>query len=334
MEMREVPDPEIKKDTDVLVKMSAVGVCGSDIHYYTSGKIGSQVVEFPFTLGHESAGVVEAVGAGVTRFKPGDRIAVDPAMSCYACQQCKAGRPHTCLNLSFLGCPGQAEGSISEYLVMPEASCFALEDRTSLEVGALSEPLTIGVYACRLAGEMSGARVGVLGAGPIGLSVTLPALSLGASNVYITDKIDKRLEVARKAGVAWTGNPDTEDVVAAVSDTEPHGLDYVFECCGQQEAVDQAVEMLAPGGKLIMVGIPEVDRLSFTMDRMRRKEICFQNVRRQNDCTQLTIDMIESGCIDGEFMITHRFPFEKTKEAFDLVTNYEDGVVKAMINFD
>ncbi len=333
MEMREAPDPRLDGEDGVLIKMGAVGVCGSDVHYYTTGRIGSQVVEYPFTVGHECAGTVVETGPGVKRLKPGDRVAVDPAMPCRQCDQCLGGREHTCRNLRFLGCPGQAEGSLSEYIVMPEGSCFTLRDGTSLELAVLSEPLAIGVYACKLAGPLEGKRIGILGAGPIGLSVLLPARLWGAEKVYVTDKIDSRLAVARKTGADWTGNPDTEDVTGAVAEEEPLLLDYVFECCGQQEAVDQAVDLLKPGGKLLMIGIPEVDRIAFEIDKMRRKEICFQNVRRQNECTKPTLDLIEEGKIDPSPMITHHYGFDETKDAFDLVTEYRDGVVKAMVTF-
>ncbi len=334
MEMREVPDPAIEAPTDVKIKMGSVGVCGSDVHYYTTGRIGSQVVDYPFAVGHECAGVITEVGPGVTRVKVGDRVAIEPAMPCWECDQCKADRTHTCRKLRFLGCPGQAEGSLSEFIVMPETSCFPLKDETTLEAGVLSEPLAIGVYACKLAGELKGKRIGILGSGPIGLSVLMPALAAGVDKVYMTDKIDARLELAKKAGADWTGNVDKLDAVKAIEEAEPLLLDYVFECCGQQEAVDQAVLMVKPGGKLVMIGIPEVDRISFQIDLMRRKEICFQNVRRQNECTGLTLDQIEDGTLPAETMVTHHFPFEKTKEAFDLVAGYQDGVMKAMIDFD
>jgi len=334
MEMREVPDPEIKSPTDVLIKMGSVGVCGSDVHYYTTGRIGSQVVEYPFAVGHECAGTVAAVGADVTLFKEGDRVAIEPAMPCWECDQCEAERSHTCRNLRFLGCPGQAEGSLSEYIVMPETCCFPLQDATTLEQGVLSEPLAIGVYACHLAGDLEGKRIAILGSGPIGLSVLMPAKAQGVGAVYMTDKIDARLALAKKAGADWTGNVDQIDAAAAIAEAEPLLLDYVFECCGQQEAVDQAVHMLKPGGKLVMIGIPEVDRISFQIDLMRRKEICFQNVRRQNECTGKTLDMIEDGTLPAAAMVTHHFPFERTKEAFDLVAGYGDGVMKAMITFD
>jgi len=331
MEMREVPDPALAGDTDVLVRMVVVGVCGSDVHYYTTGRIGSQVVEYPFAVGHECAGVVEEVGAAVTRVHPGDRVAIEPAMSCRQCDQCEAGRPHTCRNLRFLGCPGQAEGCLSEFIVMPQECCYPIPDAMTFEQAALSEPLAIGLYGVRQSIPMQGAKIGVLGVGPIGLSVLLPARHMGAEKIYVTDRIGERLEVARAAGADWGGNVDKQDVVEAISHAEPLLLDAVFECCGEQDAFDQATQLLKPGGKLMLIGIPEAERISFVPDWMRRKEICLQNVRRQNHCVQPALDMIAAGEIHVDFMVTHRFSLEQCKQAFDLVDRYADGVVKAMI---
>lgn len=334
MEMMDVPDPEIKNDNDVLIKMQTIGLCGSDVHYYVSGKIGSQVVKYPFAVGHECAGIVEKVASGVTRVKPGDRIAVEPAISCWKCDQCKASRHHTCRKLKFLGCPGQIEGCLSEYIVMPQESCFKITDQMTMPQAAVSEPLAIGVYAVKQSVPMQNAKVAILGMGPIGLSVMLPAKAQGALNIYVTDKIDKRVALAANNGATWAGNPDKEDIVAKILDIAPGGMDVVFECCGKQEALDQAIELLKPGGKLMLIGIPEVDRISFSIDRLRRKEICVQNVRRQCNCVQDSLDMIDNKDFDVDFMVTHHFKFEKCKEAFDLVAGYEDGVVKAMIEFD
>ena len=334
MEMQTVPTPVVEKDTDVLIQMTRVGVCGSDVHYYTEGKIGSQVVQYPFTVGHEGAGVVRQVGPAVTRVKPGDRIAVEPAMPCWNCDQCLAGRPHTCRKLRFLGCPKQAEGCLSEYIVMPETSCFLLPQSITDDEAALSEPLAIGVYAVNGSIPMRGAKVGILGVGPIGLSVLFAARAQGAELIYVTDKIDSRLALAKKAGACWGGNPLACDVVAAVTQLESAQLDVVFECCGQQEALDQGVEMLKPGGKLMMVGIPPtLERVSFKIDKLRHKELCLQNVRRQNHCVQPTLDMIARRDVDVNVMVTHRFPFSRTQAAFDLVAGYEQGVIKAMIDF-
>ena len=333
MEMMDVPDPVISNPGDVKIKMSVVGICGSDIHYYTRGNIGSQVVSYPFTVGHEGSGIVEKTGSAVKSIKPGDPVAIEPAISCHECDQCLAGRKHTCRNIRFLGCPGQAEGCLSEYIVMPEENCFPLSQELTLDHGSLSEPLSIGLYSVKKAEQIANSDIGILGFGPIGMSVLLAARTYSIDNVYITDKIDARLEIAAREEAAYTGNPLNEDIVDAILKREPHGLDYVFECCGDQEALDQAVKLLKPGGSLIVVGIPECERWSLGVDDTRRKEISILFVRREVDCVGPVLEMMESGKINTRNMITHRFPFSKTKEAFDLVAGYEDGVMKAMIDF-
>ena len=332
IEISDRPVPEIENPGDVLIRMRSVGVCGSDIHYYRTGRIGSQVVQFPFVLGHEGAGVIEKTGSGVTALKPGDRVAIDPAMPCHNCDQCRDGRPHTCRNLRFLGCPGQAEGCLSEYIVMPASSCIVLPENVTLDQGALSEPLSIGLYTVRSAGDIKGKAVGILGSGPIGLSVLQSAVAAGAGEVYITDKIDERLAVASGMGAAWAGNVDTTDVVRDILERKPEQLSVVFECCGQQEAADQAVQLLKPGGTLIIIGIPEFERWTFGSDDMRRKEISIRNIRRQNESINDTIQMIASGIIQPDTMQTHNFTLDETAEAFEMVSGYRDGVIKAMIH--
>lgn len=332
MEMREVPTPEIINADDVLIRMGAVGVCGSDVHYYTTGRIGSQVVDYPFAVGHEGAGTVVEVGSAVTRVTPGTRIAIEPAMPCGTCDQCLCGRENTCRHNRFLGCPGQAEGCLSEYIVMPEACCFPIKDTTTLAQATLSEPLAIGVYAVNQSVPMEGARVGILGMGPIGHSVLLPARHAGAGNVYTTDRVPERLALALEAGADYAAHPERQDIVAEILEQEPLGLDVIFECCGMQAALDQSIELLKPGGTLMLIGIPEVDRISFVIDTMRRKEITLRNVRRQAHCVLPTLDLIEHRTIAVDPMITHSFPFEQTQAAFDQVADYRDGVLKAIIH--
>jgi L-iditol 2-dehydrogenase len=333
MAMRQVHEPSLVNSGDIKIRMKSVGICGSDIHYYTQGQIGSQRVIYPFTVGHEGAGEVIEIGKSVERVNPGDIVAIDPAIPCHECDQCLAGRPHTCRKLRFLGCPGQAEGCLMEFIVMPEKSCFRLTGNLNADHGSISEPLAIGVYAVKKGGAFKGLSIGILGYGPIGMSVMLAARSQSVSEIYVTDIIDERLSIATREGVVFSGNPAKENVVRNIMHKEPLGLDVVFECCGKQEALDQAVELLKPGGKLIVVGIPEFDLWSLSVEKTRRKEISIQFIRRQVDCVEQTLDLMKNGRIKIENMITHRFPFERTKEAFDLVADYRDGVMKAMIDF-
>lgn len=333
MIMKDIPEPVLKNSNEVKIKMSAVGVCGSDIHYYTHGRIGSQVVEYPFAVGHEGAGVVVETGSSVTRVQKGDLIAIDPAMPCWECDQCLAGRHHTCRRLKFLGCPGQAEGCLMEYIVMPEESCFQLADSMNAWHGSVSEPLAIGVYAVKKSGLLKNQNIGILGFGPIGMSVLQAALDKEAGKVVVTDLIEERLEIARKEKIYLTGNPEKSNIISEFMNKIPEGLDIVYECCGKQEAMDEAVDLLKPGGKLIVVGIPEFDKWTVSADKTRRKEISLQFIRRQEGCVEETLELLRKKPYLINNMITHHFPFNKTKEAFDLVAGYRDGVMKAMIDF-
>jgi L-iditol 2-dehydrogenase len=331
IETRDVSDPEIRAEDEVLVRVGATGLCGSDIHYYTDGRIGDQVVQFPFTLGHECAGVVAKTGSDVSRLKPGDRVAVDPAVVCGRCDQCLKGRPNTCRRLMFLGTPGQRPGCLSELIVVPEHNCHLLEKTITMEEGVLVEPLSIALHSLKLLDGPVPEKIAVLGAGPIGLSVLLAARSAGAARVYVTDKIAPRLDAAWKAGAAWTGNPGKSDIVGAILSREPDGLDAVFECCGDPAAVDQAVDLLKPGGRLMIIGIPADERVSFDIHRLRRKEIAVHNVRRQRYCFPEAVELIKSNRVDVRFMATHRFRLVDAPQAFELAAGYADGVIKAVI---
>lgn len=331
MEVGPVPDPKIEKDTDVLLKIERVGVCGSDVHYFETGRIGSQVVKYPFIVGHECAATVAAVGKAVRHVKVGEQVVVEPAVPCHNCDQCRQGRENTCFNLRFLGTPGQGGGCLCEFLVMPEECCLPMKGKLTLEQGTLCEPLTIGFYSVKQSRLPKAADVAMLGAGPIGLSCMVCARAEGVRNCYMTDKIPERVQTAKKAGATWVGNPSHEDVVMSILHQQPLGMDVVYECAGQQETVDQAVDLLKPGGKLILIGIPREDRISLSIDKIRRKEITIVNVRRQNGCTRATMDLVAARKVQADFMVTHRFKFDQIQEAFELVAGYRDGVVKAMI---
>jgi L-iditol 2-dehydrogenase len=332
LEIGDLPEPQLAHSHDVLLRVDAVGVCGSDIHYYTTGHIGAQWVKFPETIGHECAGTVVAARPGVTGLRVGQRVAVDPLMPCGECDQCLSGRVHTCRNQRFLGCPGEAAGALSEFLRVPARCCYPIPDSMDMAQAAMVEPFSIGLYAARMAGIRDGAKVAMLGAGPIGLCVLLACLGEARCAAYVTDLLDERLRMAASCGATWTGNPHESDIVAGLGDREPHGVDFVFECAGKQETLDQAVALLKPGGTVLIVGIPEEERVSFMIHHLRRKEIGIRNVRRQNGCTEAAVRLISSGKVNVNPLVTHHFPLKETKAAFDLVTAYGDGVVKAMIH--
>ena len=332
MEIQETTPPEITDPRSVLLRVGTVGVCGSDVHYYTTGRLGSQVAKYPEWTGHECAGTVGSIGKQVKRLKAGQRVAIDPPIRCGKCDQCLSGREHTCRDQGFLGTPGQATGALAEYLLLPQECCYPIPDSMTAGQAAMIEPLSIGVHAQRLAQMGAGATIAILGSGPIGLSVLLACRAAADCTAYMTDLIDDRLAMAAQLGAVWIGNPREDDVVESVGAAEPTGMDFVFECAGEQETLDQAVELLKPGGTLVIVGIPEFDAISFAAHTLRRKELTIKNVRRQNHCMAPAIDLVSSGKINVDPLMTHHFPLQETGAAFDLVSGYRDGVIKAMIH--
>lgn len=333
MAMTEIPNPSIINPNDVKIKMSTIGVCGSDIHYYAEGKIGSQVVEYPFPVGHECSGIIEEVGETVTNVKVGDLVVVDPSVHCGHCDQCLAGRPHTCRNNRFLGCPGQLDGCLAEYIVMPDFTCFPVTGKLNPVQAALIEPLTIGVYSVKLAQiQMKDVSVGIFGAGPIGLSILFKLLADGVEDITMIEPLDYRLIRANEIGARYLVNPGFDNVEEIVKNKHELLLDVAFEASGEQDAVTNAVKILKPGGKLVLVGIPPSAQYTFDMDLMRRKELTVINVRRQNHCVEEAIELVVSGKIDVEKMVTHHFSLEETEKAFEIVEGYKDGAIKAMIN--
>ena len=333
MAMTEVPNPSILNPSEVKIKMSSIGVCGSDIHYYAEGKIGSQVVNYPFPVGHECSGIIEEIGDNVKNVKVGDLVVVDPSVHCGHCDQCLAGRPHTCRNNRFLGCPGQLDGCLAEYIVMPDFTCFPVTGKMNPVQAALIEPLTIGVYAVKLAQiQKKETSVGIFGAGPIGLSVLFKLLADGIEDITMIEPLDYRLIRANEIGARYLVNPEFDNVEEIVKNKHELLLNVAFEASGEQDAVTNAVKILKPGGKLVLVGIPPSAQYTFDMDLMRRKELTVINVRRQNHCVEEAIELVISGKIDVEKMVTHHFSLEETPKAFEIVEGYKDGAIKAMIN--
>jgi L-iditol 2-dehydrogenase len=334
--LQNIPAPRVEKPTDALLRMQAVGICGSDIHYFKSGRIGDQIVQYPWIVGHECAAIVAEVGTAVKTLKPGDAVVIDPLVACGNCDQCLSGRRHTCRHQRFLGCPGQMQGGLAEYLIMPEECCFPFPPKLSLNDAALAEPLSIGIYAVELMKQRQAGTVAIsiLGCGPIGLCVMTAAQAAGIKTIYATERLDYRLDAASRLGAIWTGNVEKSEVVPDILAQRPTGLDAVFDCSGDQQAFDQAIQLLKPGGLFLIVGIPETDRVSFDISLLRRKEITIQNVRRQNDCVRKAIELIASGKMKTELLVTHRFALAEAQKAFEMVADYRDGVIKAVIRFD
>lgn len=330
--INDVAPADVPSPGNVIVAVKAVGICGSDVHNYLEGGIGARKVVYPFIPGHEASGEVIAIGDGVTHVVKGDRVMIEPAMHCGKCDQCEQGRFNTCRKIQFLSSAGELQGCMCERVEVPAGNCFPLPDGMPFDVAAAAEPLSIAVYSVQQSIAMSASTpVLILGAGPIGLCTLLAAKQAGAERIYVTDRLAERLKVAESMGACWTGHPDDPDMETILQKMEPLGMPVVFECCGKQEALDQAVRLLKPGGKLIITGIPEGSEISLNIDIMRRNELTIYNVRRQNQCVTAALDMLQQGSIDVMPLVTHHFPLTQAKQAFDMVAEYADGVIKAIV---
>ncbi len=324
----EKPRPVIQSATDILVKINQVGVCGSDIHYFTTGRIGEQIIDFPFIVGHEAMGIIEEVGGGVEGLKKGQRIAIEPAVHCGECDQCKAGRMNTCRKSLFLGCPGQLNGALQEYMILQPQNCIAIDDQISDDEAVISEPMSIGVYTVKRSGISKGQSAAIMGYGPIGQSL---ALSLQAASIIpalVVERLNYRKELAKMEGIRQVLSPDNQNQFVNL---ETPGFDVVYECSGDQQAIYDGIQLLKPGGKLVIVGIPDSMEIHLPIHTLRRKEIDIINIRRQVGCVEESLELMKNKKIDIKNMATHYFGMEEVQKAFELVANYQDGVMKAMI---
>jgi L-iditol 2-dehydrogenase len=341
IEIRETKKPTPKKG-EVLVRLISIGICGSDVHYYRTGKIGSQVVDYPFIAGHECSGVVEEITDEVTGLSVGNRVAIEPAISCGKCEFCISGRPNVCPKVRFLGTPATEnvpaiEGAFREYITIPSSNAIPIPDNMDFEEATLTEVLAIAVHAIDLVKLNPRENVAIFGSGPIGLGVLLMAKLSGAATIFATDLIKSRLEMAKKLGADYTVNPNKKNPVEIIkSITGGRGVDVTFEAAGEQETINHSLEAVRIGGRVAIIGIPELNEVSYDPD-IRRKEPVIYHVRRSNQANrdvERAISLMENGLLKAKPLVTHKFPLDRIKEALDMVDRYEDGVVKAMIAMD
>jgi L-iditol 2-dehydrogenase len=330
---REWPDPVLERGDDVILRTSVAGLCGSDLHYFIADNVAGERIPFPAVVGHECAAVVEAVGPAVTRAKPGDRVAIEPSISCGTCDQCLAGRFNTCRNIRFLGHPGDKDGCFAEFFVMPERNCYVLPSGLTDAEAMLAEPLSIALHSLDLADPHTSASIAVLGSGPIGLCLIMAAKRRGTTEIFATDRSDVRAAAAIRAGAAWSSNPGREDIVRTILARRPLGLEAVFEVSGDPAAMDQAVELVKPGGLIVQIGIPVEERVGLLTRKLRRKEIAIQHVRRQNRRLEIALELIAHGRLDVAWLATHAFPPAEAQRAFATAADRLDGVLKAALVF-
>jgi len=316
---------------EVLVRLTAVGVCGSDVHFFHEGRIGSASAAYPMGLGHEPAGIVTAVGEGVSGLAEGALVAVEPGIPCGRCEPCGRGKPNLCPNVRFLAQPDTV-GAFQEYLVMPQENCLPAPAGVSAEACAVAEPLGVGLEALAISGIRAGETAAVFGCGPIGLSVIAALRSAGIQEIIASEPLEARRVFAARLGASHAIDSARENVIQAIRDvTDGRGVDVAFEAAGEQETLDDTIESAAIGGTAVIIGIPREKKMEIDLHTARRKELPLRQVRRSNLKTAAALELLAREDIPIEEMVTHRFLLNETATAMDLVRRYADGVIKAVV---
>ncbi len=327
-EERPIPVPG---DNEILVKIDCVGICGSDMHYYENGKIGSYIVDPPFVLGHESGGVVVEIGKDVKHLNVGDRVALEPGKTCGHCEFCRSGKYNLCPDVKFFATP-PIDGVFQEYVVHEADLCFKLPDNVSTMEGALIEPLAVGMHAANQAGASLGKTAVVTGAGCIGLCAMMSLKAFGVTEVYVTDIMDKRLEKALELGATGVINSKERNPVEEIYKlTEGRGVDIVVEASGVEICANQGIEMLVQAGTLVQVAYSGSGYMSLNMSMICDKEITIKSVFRYRHIYPIAIKSVASGLINLKDIVTDVFEFENIEEAMNKSIADKANIVKAVI---
>ena len=334
----ECADPGLPAGDEVLIRVRAVGICGSDLHLYESGRIGDIAGTEPLVPGHEFMGEVMAAGAGARdgfgrTLEPGMRVAVDPHVPCRRCEWCENGHPNLCPHHRFFGLPG-LDGALRERMVVPARNCFPLPDTISDGGGALLEPLGVAVHALDLGKGKFGRSAVVVGCGPVGLLIVRLARLAGLSPIAAVDPNGVRAQKAKAWGATHVFCARAEDerkAIAAVAGDR--GFDLVFEAAWVGRAADACAEFACPGGRIVLVGVPPDDGFSLTHSLARRKGLTLLFSRRMKHVYARTIALASgpSPRVGLDELISHRFRLEETARAFALNLRYGDGIIKAVV---
>ncbi|WP_020668376.1 NAD(P)-dependent alcohol dehydrogenase [Amycolatopsis nigrescens] len=319
-EERPVPAPGPR---EVLIRVLAVGTCGSDVHYYEHGRIGDHVVRAPLVLGHEPSGVVVARGSEATAHEVGTRVALEPGVPCTACEQCKAGRYNLCPKMRFFGTP-PIDGAFCEYVVLREDFAYPVPETLSDEAAALLEPLSVGVWACRKSRVGPGSRVLITGAGPIGLVAAQTARAFGATEVVVTDVNGKRLRVAEELGA--TGTVDVSARELADSGFEP---DVLLECSGAGAAAGQAIRQVGRAGRVVLVGMGG-DEIALPLAHVQNFELELTGTFRYANTWPTAIALAAGREVDLDRLVTHRFGLDEVPQALTIAAR-DDTVIKPVV---
>lgn len=323
-----VPEPG---PGEVLVKLHAVGICGSDLHWFEDGGIGHTRAVYPMVLGHEPVGEVVAVGRGVATHQAGQRVAIEPSIVCGKCEFCLAGRPNNCVQCVFMG-GTQAPGFFREYAVVPARNAEHVPDDLDYLSATLIEPTAVLVHVFELIDFRPGDSVAVLGAGPIGLLAAMVARIRGAGQIFLADRVAHRLRIGRQMDQTLICvNTRQENLTETVLDaTRGRGADIVLDAAGAVETINAGLAIARSSGQFVLIGLPTEHVLAVDMHTAMAKELRIQTVKRSNLKGHEALELVHSGKI-SDILITHRMPLENTAEAFELLSNYRDGVGKVVI---
>ncbi len=319
IEERPVPTPG---PNEVLIQVAAVGVCGSDVHYYRHGRIGDFVVNEPMILGHELSGRIVAVGDGVEPSRVGQRVAVEPQHPCRRCKQCKAGRYNLCPEMKFYATP-PIDGAFCKYVISDDDFAHAIPDSMSDDAAALLEPLSVAIATMRKAGIVPGSSILIAGAGPIGVICAQAARAFGASRIVVTDLVESRREKALTFGATEVLDPTVVDVTGI----EP--VDAFVDATGVPAAVMSGIKAVGPAGKVVLVGMGG-DEYPLPVSHIANLEITLTGVFRYTDTWPAAIHLVQSGAVDLDGMVTGRYDLEHVADALDSDT--DPASLKSIVN--
>ena len=299
---------------EVLLRLGAGGICGSDLHYYFEGRNGSFIVREPLIPGHEASGVVEAIGSGVTRVKKGDKVAISPSHACGRCEYCRQGREHLCTSMKFLGSASlfpHVQGMFQEYFVMGERQCYPVAGDISLGELAFAEPVAVGLHGVHRGGDLLGKSVLITGAGTIGCVTVLAARLAGAKMITVSDVLDRPLQQAKVVGADATLRADRDADKLA----EPQ-FDVSFEVSGNFNALKVCVAATKRGGVIVQVGTLPHEPLPFVVNELMAKELDLRGAFRWGIEFDWAVDYLSSRRIDVLPLLSGQYPLQDAVAAF------------------
>ncbi len=303
---------------EVLVRLGAVGICGSDMHYFFHGRVGNFMIREPLTPGHEASGVVQAVGAEVTRVRPGQRIAINPSRACGACPACREGRENLCSNMRFLGSASvfpHVQGMFRELFLMPEAQCVPVADTVPLDELAMSEPLSVALHSVQRAGNLLGRRVLITGSGTIGCMMVLAARLAGASHITVTDVVDHPLEVAREVGADLALRTDLLPAGSRLAEACGGEPDVAFEVSGAGSALVACLDTVRRGGIIVQVGTLPAEGLHLLANQIMARELDLRGSFRFSNVFDLAVRSIATRRVDVRPVLSGQYPLTEAAAA-------------------